>query len=307
MGCVAALELEKQRKPGQVFPSFLALNASTAPGSGYLSASYAPFKATPVATGLPNTVNSEGQTRANQMYDRLRALDSPLRVDSPLGKEVSDYDAFYQSARSMMYNAAVDTAFKFSTADSARYGNSGFGNACLVAKQVLAANQGTRFIQINFGNWDMHNDIYETAPGQNLPTLGKQLDDGLSTLMDDLKRAGVFNDTLIVISGEFGRTPGRLTSSAGRDHFLQQFCVFAGGGTKGGKIIGKTDGTGAATVENGWSRDRDIHPEDVEATIYSALGINWTTVRYDDPFGRGFEYVPYALDDLYGPIHELWS
>ncbi|MEO7649778.1 MAG: hypothetical protein ABIZ80_04875 [Bryobacteraceae bacterium] len=76
---------------------------------------------------------------------------------------------------------------------------------------------------------------------------------------------------------------------------------------KGGRTIGSTSNDGSATVDSGWSRGRDIRPEDVEATIYSALGINWKTVRYDDPFGRGFEYVPYSDDDLYGPINELWS
>lgn len=63
----------------------------------------------------------------------------------------------------------------------------------------------------------------------------------------------------------------------------------------------------AATVEPGWSRGRSIKNEDIEATVYSALGINWTTIRHDDPFNRGFEYVPYPDLDLYGPIHELWQ
>ena len=64
---------------------------------------------------------------------------------------------------------------------------------------------------------------------------------------------------------------------------------------------------GAATVEPGWSRGRDVRNEDIEATVYSALGINWTTTRRDDPFNRGFEYVPYADQDIYGPINELWG
>ena len=68
-----------------------------------------------------------------------------------------------------------------------------------------------------------------------------------------------------------------------------------------------TDSSGSDTVDYGWSRQRYIRPEDIEATIYSAMGINWTTVRYDDPFGRGFEYVPFSDQDLYGPINELWS
>ena len=162
-------------------------------------------------------------------------------------------------------------------------------------------------IQINYGNWDMHNDIYDTAAAQNLFSLGKPLDDSFAALIDDLKSSGLLKDTLIVMTGEFGRTVGRLNSSAGRDHFLQQFSVFAGGGVKGGKVIGKTNDTGSDVTEFGWSRDRYIRPEDIEATIYSALGINWTSIRYDDPFGRGFEYVPFSEDDLYGPINELFS
>ena len=64
---------------------------------------------------------------------------------------------------------------------------------------------------------------------------------------------------------------------------------------------------GDLTDDPGWSRQRDVKPEDIEATIYSAMGINWTTIRYDDPFGRGFEYVPLAKEDVYGPINELWT
>jgi Protein of unknown function (DUF1501) len=83
--------------------------------------------------------------------------------------------------------------------------------------------------------------------------------------------------------------------------------VFAGGGIGGGNALGATDSTGATTVDPGWSRGRAVKPEDVEATIYSALGINWTTVRYDDPFRRGFEYVPFSQQNIYGPIDELWG
>src|ERR1051326_8323118 len=85
-------------------------------------------------------------------------------TNSTYGTPLQDYDAFYSAAKGMMYNPAVTQAFTFSAADSTRYGvnNTGtsFGNACLVAKQILAADQGTRFIQISFGSWDMHSDIY---------------------------------------------------------------------------------------------------------------------------------------------------
>ena len=88
---------------------------------------------------------------------------------------------------------------------------------------------------------------------------------------------------------------------------IGQSVVFAGAGVHGGKALEATDALGAVTVEPGWSRGRSIKNEDIEATVYSALGINWTTIRHDDPFNRGFEYVPYPDLDLYGPIHELWQ
>src|SRR5213078_3143927 len=108
---------------------------------------------------------------------------------------LGDMNDFYQAARGLMYNPVVTTAFQFSTTDSLRYGNTGFGNACLVAKQVLAANQGTRFIQITVGGWDMHSDIYgqQNPRGTNLYTLGKQFDDGVSSLLSDLDSSGLLS------------------------------------------------------------------------------------------------------------------
>ncbi len=304
IGSVVAIEKERERQSSQVFPTFLALNSGGAIGSGYLSAAYAPMKINPATSGLPDTINVDGAARFESKWSLLNALDAPLRVNSPIGADTEDYDGFYKSAKGLMYNPVVDQAFRYTTAESQRYGNTGFGNACVVAQKVLAANQGTRFVQITIGGWDHHQNIYDA---NGLPRLARQLDDGLSTMLTDLKANGLLNETLVVMMGEFGRTVGRLSAQNGRDHFLQQFVVFAGGGVRGGRAIGSTNATGAATAEFGWSRDRDVRPEDVEATIYSALGINWTTVRYDDPFGRGFEYVPYANQDVYGPINELWA
>jgi hypothetical protein len=307
IGSVVAIEKEGERKAGQVFPTFLALNSPGAAGPGYFAAQYAAFKVAPSTQGIADTVNPDDPTGAGRFRNRwslMHALDDPLRIDSPLGKEPEDYDNFYSAAKGLMYNPVVDQAFKFSKTDSARYGNNGFGNACLVAKQVLAADQGTRFIQVTLGGWDMHSNIYAA---NQLPALGKTLDDGVSALLDDLKSAGLLDQTLVVMVGEFGRTVGALSGAQGRDHYMQQFAVFAGGGVKGGRTIGSTNAQGSATVDPGWSRKRDIKPEDVEATIYSALGINWTTVRKDDPFGRGFYYVPFSDQNIYGPIDELWG
>ncbi|MCU1327800.1 MAG: hypothetical protein JWN34_3170 [Bryobacterales bacterium] len=304
IGSVVAVELESQRRAGQVFPTFLALNANGAAGPGYMPAAYSPFKVTPTATGLRNTTNPDGQPRFEQRWDLLHHLDDPLRTDSPNGEVMEDFDQFYAAAKGLMYNPAVTKAFSFTAADSARYGTTGFGNACLMAKQALAADQGTRYIEIMLGSWDMHQNIYAA---NQLPQMTSTLDKGLGQLITDLKAEGLFDDTLIVMSGEFGRTVGRLTAAAGRDHHPQQFAFFAGAGVKGGRAIGATDASGAVTADPGWSRNRDVKAEDLEATIYSALGINWTTVRYDDPLGRGFYYVPSSDQDVYAPINELWA
>lgn len=304
IGSIVSIEKDKERLPGQVFPTFLALNSGGAAGPGYFSAQYGPFKVTPSTRGIANTTNPDGQPVMDTRWSLLHQLDDPLRVNSPLGKPLEDYDNFYQAARGLMYNPVVNQAFGYSAADSQRYGNTGFGNACLVASQVLKADQGTRFIQITQGGWDMHQNIYAA---NQLPALGKLLDDGLSVLLADLKSAGLLDRTMVVMAGEFGRTVGPLTGAKGRDHYVQQFVVFAGGGVKGGRTIGVTDGKGADTTDYGWSRQRYVRPEDVEATIYSAMGIDWTTVRYDDPFHRGFEYVPFSDQDIYGPIDELWG
>jgi uncharacterized protein DUF1501 len=309
IGSVVAIEKEGERRPDQVFPTFLALSTGRTVGSGYLSSIYAPLKITPDTDGLTATEHPAegGQARFHPRYALQQVLDQDLRSNSPLGRPAADFEAFYGAARGLMYNPDVELAFGFSEQEHARYGNSSFGDACLVAKQVLEADQGTRFIQIVSGGWDHHQDIYAANAGNKLPVMGRQLDAGLGTLIEDLKNSGLWNETLLVAMGEFGRTVGSLSPQAGRDHYLQHFGVFGGAGVTGGKVIGATNASGAFTADPGWHRERNVRIEDVEATIYSALGINWTNVRYDDPFNRGFEYVPKSKDDVYGPVHELWG
>ena len=305
IGSIVAIEKEGDRLPNQVFPTFLALNSAGGVGGGYLPASYAPFRVQPSSGGIGNTTNPDGQTRFNGRWGLMHSLDDSLRVNSPDGKPMEDYNDFYTSAQSMMYNPAVNQAFGFTTADSTRYGNTGFGNACLVASQVLKAQQGTRFIQITSNDgWDMHSNIYAA---NNLPAKGTLLDNGVSALLGDLQANGMLDSTLVVMVGEFGRTVGALTPAAGRDHLTQQFAFFAGGGVKGGKVVGATNSDGSDTADYGWSQGRYVYAEDIEATIYSAMGIDWTSVRHDDPLGRGFEYVPQTGPFQFAPINELFS
>jgi hypothetical protein len=304
IGSIVALEKEFERLPNQVFPAFVALNAEGANGPGYFSGRFAPFKVSPTKDGLTNVTHSDGAARFNERYAQLQMLDEPIKgtaaAPSPLGRATGDLREFYEAANKLVHNDAVSRAFSFAKEDSDRYGASSFGDACLVAKQILAAQQGTRFIQINFGTWDHHRNLYTS-----LPAMARPFDNGVSALIADLKAAGMFNETLIVAGGEFGRSP-EVNSQAGRDHYLQQSFLLLGGGVRGG-IIGQTNDLAAFTIDPGWARNRDVRIEDIEATILSALGINWTTIRRDDPLGIGFPYIPFAQDDIYGPVNELWE
>jgi hypothetical protein len=309
IGSVVAIEKESERKPSQIFPTFLALNSGGGVGPGYLPANYGPFKVQPAAGGIANTTNSTGQARFTNRLNLMHSLDDNLRTTGADGRPMQDYDDFYSAANSLMYNPVVNQNFGFSTANSQRYGNgtnaTTLGNCCLVAAQVLQAQQGTRFIQITSNDgWDMHQNIYATG---TLPAKAAILDNAVSALLTDLKSSGLYDETLVVMCGEFGRTVGPLTAAGGRDHWPQQFAFFAGGGIKGGAIIGQTDAQGRDTVDYGWSQKRYVYPEDIEATIYSAMGIDWTTVRHDDPLGRGFEYVPKTGAFQFYPVHELWG
>jgi uncharacterized protein (DUF1501 family) len=208
-----------------------------------------------------------------------------------------------------MYNSDVDKVFVFAADERLRYGNTGFGNACIAARNLLRSSLGARFVQINVGGWDMHTNIYTGAAlnPTNTASTGRTFDLALGRLIGDLKADGLLNETLIVCMGEFGRTTGAPNSGAGRDHFMQQAVMVAGAGVKGRKGIGLSNATGSSIVDPGWSRQREIRPEDIEATIYSALGIDYTKVYRDDPLNRGFALVPTNQGEEYGPVHELWG
>jgi PAS domain-containing protein len=316
LGAVVARELEPERLPNQKLPGFVSLNGGTTVGAGYFSSKYTPFSIIANANGLNNLSNNAGQTAFEERYQMLMELDHSLRANSPLGEPVLDVDGFYQQGREIMYNPAIDAIFRFTGEEATRYGSSGFGNSCLVARNLLQANQGTRYIQLNLGGWDNHTNIYATGAGIYGPS--RQLDRGLSALLNDLaqmpgqQQGSLLDETLIVVMGEFGRTVRSgttvgLNSSGGRDHYFQHFAVFYGGGVTGRQVIGQTTDDGFAVVDPGWSHARPIANEDIAATIYSALGIDYTQTLWDDPLGRGFDLVPFASEGAWYPITELFS
>lgn len=305
IGSVVSRELGD---PSSILPAFLSLNSGGGPGQGYLDPRHAPFYVTPGGGGLGNTASPVGAASFDRRYGLLLELDAETRALGEIGPSVKEMEQFNLSARTLMYNGDVDKVFTFDAAERARYGTSGFGNACITARNLLRSRLGTRFIQITVGGWDMHANVY-TGNALNpaaATSTGRTFDAGLGTLIADLKNDGLLNETLIFCLGEFGRTVGPLNSGGGRDHFLTQSALMAGAGVKGRRAIGKTDGVGAVISDFGWSARREIRPEDFEATIYSALGIDWTKVYRDDPLNRGFALVPTNQDEEYKPIQELW-
>ncbi|HEX7833459.1 MAG TPA: DUF1501 domain-containing protein, partial [Thermoanaerobaculia bacterium] len=306
MGAVVALESQAARTPADVLPGFIALNAGSIPTCGYLPAKYAPFGVTTDESGLSTLAHPEGADRFARRWDLLHKLDAN-RTSGALGKPSLDMNDFYDQAKTLMEAPGVNALFTYDDAEHARYGSTTFGDSLVVARNLIASNKGTRFVQVTLGGWDHHSDIYDKEAAQSIYAQSAELDAALAGLLADLESMKLLDSTLIVLASEFGRTVGALNGQGGRDHYLRNSVVFAGGGTKGGRAIGKTDATGANVVEFGWAPNRDVRPEDVTCTIYSALGIDYTKIRNDDPLGRGFEYVPFATEGHYAPIEELWG
>ena len=306
VGSVVALEFERKRTAAQKLPTFVSLNSTgSLVRQGYLPGRFSPFDVTAGNNGLANLAHPDGEDIFSGRYALLQALETG-------GIRRADFDEmqyFYSSAYQMMYDPAVTAAFRFTNQERNRYGNSPFGNSCIVARNLVSANLGTRYIQITLGGWDHHQNIYANN-GIYLPA--RQLDSALSNLIADLaampgdKGASRLDETLIVAKGEFGRTVGELTDLAGRDHYFVHSALFAGGGVRGGQVLGETTDDGMYITSAGWSEERPVTNEDVAATIYSCLGIDYTTTRHDDPLGRGFEYTPSTDAWTAYPIRELF-
>jgi uncharacterized protein (DUF1501 family) len=157
----------------------------------------------------------------------------------------------------------------------ARYGDSEFGRGCLLARRLV--ERGVRMVQVYFGNsqpWDSHEDI------RSHKGLAGQADPAIASLVEDLKARGLFEETVLIVGSEFGRTPmiqsaGQLRVNQGRDHnVLGYSTLLAGGGIRGGMTYGATDEFGLRAVEN------RVHPHDLQATVLHLLGIDHTRLTY---------------------------
>jgi hypothetical protein len=310
IGSVVAME---KGNTGRV-PPFMALSSGgvVLQGAKFLGGKNEPFTAPSNAGGL-NTLQHSGfspqtsQQRFQQRFNLLQDLDANLR-SAPYDPGMASHAAYYTAAQQLMYDPSIAAVFQFSSDEDNRYGATQFGRSCLVARNAIQAKNGTVFVNLFSSGWDTHQSMYDRRYTPNMYTLNGDIDRGLGNLVADLKQSGDFSSTLIVVLGEFGRTPGDLNPRGGRDHHQDAQCaLLMGGGVRGGQTIGATDSQGDQIIDPGWSQKRVIFMEDIAATIYSALGIDWTKSIADTPSGRKFEYVPFGSVGTYVPVEEVFA
>jgi hypothetical protein len=200
--------------------------------------------------------------------------------------DAASMDRFQGQALSLLTSRSTAQAFDLRREDPRlldRYGCHQFGRSLLLARRLVEA--GVRLVQVNLGNnetWDTHQSAWPVLKDKLLPPL----DQSLSALLDDLETRGLLDRTLIVMGGEFGRTPRISTLPgaplAGRDHWgAVQTLFFAGGGVRGGTVVGASDKLG------GYPATRSYGPDDLAATIYSCLGLD-PAMEYIDRLNRPF-------------------
>lgn len=311
VGSVVAYELAQQRRPADTLPAYVALNVVQSQAglvkSGFLPATYSPFHIDVEAGLEAYSMTEESRGEFERRWKLLQSFDARLRADETLAaKAYRDFHNYYEGAVAMMSDSRVSKLFRITPEDRARYGANATGGAAAIARNLIEADAGTRFIFLQQNGWDHHGDIYRRS---NLYQHSLVLDQALAALIEDLATrrrpsgATLLDETMVICMGEFGRTPGPLTEGLkGRDHYQYAMtALFAGGGVKGGQVIGKTDATGAKVLESGWSVSRPPYMEDVATTIYSALGIDWKKTIQATPSGREFYYIePFAAKAMIG-------
>ncbi len=237
-------------------------------GTGYLSSAFSPFSlgADPASAGFRvqdlNLPGGIDESRFNTRRTVLDAVNQHFRE-----KEKSDgldaMDTFYQRAYSLISSQQAREAFNIEAEPAPlrdAYGRNEAGQRMLMARRLVEA--GVRFVVLQYGGWDLHNQITQGMRGQ-MPAF----DQAFAALISDLDSRGLLDRTLVMVSSEFGRTP-KINATAGRDHWPKVFSVvLAGGGIKRGFVLGASNATASEP-------DRDaIGPEDLATTVYHQLGI----------------------------------
>jgi hypothetical protein len=287
--------------PFVMVPDYLVVNGEHRGGqyAGLLGPRHDPFIPSSLAgradLGLEQRVEP---SRLRSRADLLAALEARShRLDRDPG--VAAFDAFRQKALSIIEKGAARRAFDLDAEPEGtreRYGRSQLGQSVLLARRLVEA--GVRLVHVNCmssvleldRNWDTHKHNFQTLKDVLLP----RMDPAVASLIEDLAASGLLDETLVVVMGEFGRTP-RINENAGRDHWPNCFSVaLAGAGIPGGRHVGATDKLGA------YPSDRPVTPGELAATIFHALGID-PTLELTSADGRPFHISEGE------PVQELWA
>ncbi|RMF88878.1 MAG: DUF1501 domain-containing protein [Planctomycetota bacterium] len=239
-------------------------------GPGYLSSAFGPFSlgADPASESfrvrdltLPSGIDEERFARRRSALDAVNAHFAAIEKSDA----VDAMDTFYQRAYAMISSQKAREAFNLAAEPDAvrdRYGRNQAGQRLLMARRLIAA--GVRVVTVTYGGWDFHQQI---VPGTQ--RLAPALDQALASLIADMSASGLLDETIVMLSTEFGRTP-KINGTAGRDHWPKVFSiVLAGGAFARGKIFGASDATAAEPESD------PLGPEDLFATIYHQLGIEY--------------------------------
>ncbi len=261
-------------------PSFVRIGArfQNSGSGGILGVQYDPFVMASAGRLPNNTTPNTPEDRYRRRLGLLGKLEDDYQQQG--GEQaVKDHQQVYDKASRMILSPRMD-AFdieKESRTMQQAYGSSEFGRGCLMARRLLQA--GVPMVEVSLGNWDTHTDNSKRSKD-----LCGRLDQPYAQLIRDLKQQGMLERTLVIWMGEFGRTP-RINPRGGRDHFAPAFnAVLAGGGVKGGQVIGATDAGGQAVI------DRRVGVLDLFQTFCHSLGID-ADDENDTPIGRSIKIV----------------
>ncbi|MEW4569431.1 DUF1501 domain-containing protein [Tautonia sp. JC769] len=309
LGSIVAREVGP-RKPGMPAYAAVPIASSVGLNPGYFGGNLLGMQYDPYQPGgdpnAPNYTVGDLTLKAGMSIDRLedrralrQRLDDALRQRDALPVDTS-VDQFTEQAFDFVTGPAAREAFDISKEDPRlrdRYGRHSWGQSTLLARRLVEA--GVTFVTVHLGGWDHHWDL-EAGMNRYLP----MVDSLVASLFDDLHQRGLLDSTLVMLCGEFSRTPkmndggnggppGSM-GTPGRDHWGNaMFCLLGGGGVKGGQLVGSTDRLGQ------FPHDRPITPSNLHATIYHVLGID-PHLQVLDQLNR-----PVSVLDDPEPIHEL--
>jgi uncharacterized protein (DUF1501 family) len=271
-GAVVARELGVARTASPL-PPFVAIGKGTV-GPGLLGARWAPLLID-ADNPLANLTSTASEERNKKRLDLLKTLEKSY-VGETRDFLAKEHRVLVENTAKLMRGGAKKT-FDIEQEPSKtrqRFSDTTFGKGCLIARRLV--EKGVPFVEVGFDGWDTHADNFNTLKKKLLPNL----DQAMSALVDDLVERDLYDRTVVLCMGEFGRTP-KINSRDGRDHWAKAWSlVIGGGGIPGGMVFGQTDEEGREVVGDA------VSSENVMATVFQTVGIPLTK-HYVDRHGRG--------------------